>query len=153
MYTRRQFFRAFATAAIVIHSPFAILADVTRTDRRLKVIVIGAGLAGLCAAYELERCGHEVVVLEAHPRRVGGRVYRHRFGESLYGELGAMRIPRSTLFLGITPSDSGSRSADSCNPGTHPGYDSSTNSAERNQKLSDLWSASCVLNMVLAATS
>ena len=37
------------------------------------VIVIGAGLAGLTAARELERSGHGVVVLEARDR-VGGRV-------------------------------------------------------------------------------
>jgi monoamine oxidase len=61
--------------------------------KQLKVIVVGAGLAGLCAAYELEQRGHEVVLLEAHPNRVGGRVYTHRFGDGLYGEFGAMRIP------------------------------------------------------------
>jgi monoamine oxidase len=38
------------------------------------VTVIGAGLAGLSAAYELERAGWNVIVLEAR-ERVGGRVY------------------------------------------------------------------------------
>ena len=38
-----------------------------------RVLVIGAGLAGLVAAYELKRQGHDVVVLEAQ-NRVGGRV-------------------------------------------------------------------------------
>jgi monoamine oxidase len=41
------------------------------------VIVIGAGLAGLSAAYELHRAGWKVTVLEARPR-VGGRVYSIR---------------------------------------------------------------------------
>jgi monoamine oxidase len=41
------------------------------------VTVIGAGLAGLCAAYELHRAGWTVPVLEARPR-VGGRVYSVR---------------------------------------------------------------------------
>lgn len=72
------------------------------------------GLAGLCAAYELEARGHEVVVLEAHSRRIGGRVYTQRFGVSLSGELGAS--PRSTLCAGIMLGDLGSRSADSCKP-------------------------------------
>ena len=41
------------------------------------VTVIGAGLAGLAAAYDLHRAGWTVVVLEARPR-VGGRVYSVR---------------------------------------------------------------------------
>jgi monoamine oxidase len=95
MYTRRQFLRTLglATAVIATHRPLELLARVTHPAHRFKIIVIGAGLAGLCAAYELEQHGHEVVVLEAHPKRIGGRVYTQRFGEDLYGELGAMRIP------------------------------------------------------------
>jgi monoamine oxidase len=61
-----------------------------------KIIVVGAGMAGLCAAYELRRAGHEVEMLEARPR-VGGRVYtlREPFMPGLYGEAGAMRLPRA----------------------------------------------------------
>ncbi|MBD2424876.1 FAD-dependent oxidoreductase [Phormidium sp. FACHB-1136] len=39
-----------------------------------RVIVVGAGLAGLAAAQELQRLGHEVVVVEARDR-IGGRVW------------------------------------------------------------------------------
>ncbi len=42
-----------------------------------RVVVIGAGLAGLVAAFELKRQGHEVTVLEAQSR-VGGRIYTLR---------------------------------------------------------------------------
>ena len=60
-----------------------------------RVLVIGAGLAGLVAAYELKRQGHDVVVLEAQ-NRVGGRIYTLRtFAPGLYAEAGGMRIPRA----------------------------------------------------------
>jgi monoamine oxidase len=63
------------------------------------VAVLGAGVAGLVAAYELEERGHRVVVLEGS-RRIGGRIYTHRFGSGTgapYAELGAMRIPADHL--------------------------------------------------------
>ena len=61
-----------------------------------KVIIVGAGLAGLAAGYELKRAGHTPIILEAQ-QRVGGRVYtlRDPFTEGLYAEVGAMRIPRA----------------------------------------------------------
>lgn len=57
------------------------------------VAVLGAGISGLVAAWELERLGHDVVVLEADTR-IGGRVFTHRFAGSggPRAELGAMRI-------------------------------------------------------------
>ncbi|MGZ8512118.1 MAG: flavin monoamine oxidase family protein [Candidatus Limnocylindria bacterium] len=59
------------------------------------VVIIGAGLAGLVAAFELKRQGHRPIVLEAQ-NRVGGRVYTLRsFAPGLYAEAGAMRIPRA----------------------------------------------------------
>jgi len=61
-----------------------------------KVLIVGAGLAGLAAGYELKRAGHHPIILEAQ-QRVGGRVYtlRDPFTEGLYAEVGAMRIPRA----------------------------------------------------------
>ncbi len=80
--------------------PDAVLAVPARSleDRggqRKRVVVIGAGVAGLVAAHELERQGHDVVVLEAQ-NRVGGRIHTLRsFAPGLYAEAGAMRIPRA----------------------------------------------------------
>jgi monoamine oxidase len=55
-----------------------------------QVLVLGAGLAGLAAAYELKKAGYAVTVLEARSRP-GGRVltYRDPFADGLYAEMGA----------------------------------------------------------------
>jgi monoamine oxidase len=45
-------------------------------------------------AYELERRGHRVTLLEADARHIGGRVRTLRFADGRYGEAGAMRIPK-----------------------------------------------------------
>ncbi len=66
----------------------------TNHQQSKRITILGAGIAGLVAAYELERLGHQVDVIEGSPR-IGGRIWTHRFGcspEASYGELGAMRI-------------------------------------------------------------
>lgn len=70
--------------------------ELANRQRGKRVTILGAGIAGLVAAYELERLGHEVEIIEGSPR-VGGRIWTHRFGEEAdapYGELGAMRLPK-----------------------------------------------------------
>jgi monoamine oxidase len=61
-----------------------------------RVVIVGAGMAGLVAAAELRRAGHEPVVLEAR-QRVGGRIetWREPFSDGLYAEAGAMRLPKT----------------------------------------------------------
>jgi monoamine oxidase len=60
---------------------------------RQRVLVVGAGLAGLAAAYELTQAGYEVTVLEAR-NRAGGRVQtlREPFADGLYVEAGAVTV-------------------------------------------------------------
>lgn len=64
-----------------------------KTGAAKKVIVIGAGLAGMSAAYELVQAGHEVTVLEAR-KRSGGRVWtlRDDYPEGIYAEAGATNV-------------------------------------------------------------
>ncbi len=76
-----------------------------------KVMVLGAGIAGLVCAYELQRAGYQVRLLEAS-QRIGGRVLTLRHGDvvdeignrqvcrfdkdpNLYFNAGASRIPVS----------------------------------------------------------
>lgn len=57
----------------------------------LRVLVIGAGLAGLAASRELTRAGHQVVVLEARDR-IGGRIWTSNKWPDLALDLGATWI-------------------------------------------------------------
>ena len=58
------------------------------------VIIVGARLAGLCAAYVLQKKGWTCTILEAERHHIGGRVRTMPIGDGLYWEAGAMRIPK-----------------------------------------------------------
>ncbi|MCS7001347.1 MAG: FAD-dependent oxidoreductase [Dehalococcoidia bacterium] len=56
------------------------------------VIVVGAGVAGLAAARAVQNAGRSVVVVEARPDRVGGRIWTDRSLDGAPIELGALWI-------------------------------------------------------------
>ena len=59
---------------------------------KTSVLIVGAGLAGLTAARELERRGCRVIVCEAR-QRIGGRVWTLRDGfVGMHGEAGGEMI-------------------------------------------------------------
>ncbi len=82
--------------------------DLQGSGEGTRVIILGAGLAGLTAAYEMDKLGYECVILEPR-RRAGGRCWTVRrgdqetevggahqmceFDEGLYFNPGPSRIP------------------------------------------------------------
>ena len=74
--SRRQFVqRAGVAAAALAASPFLRAAKPARPDAR--VVVVGAGLAGLTCAYRLKQAGIDATIYEANTR-VGGRCWTRR---------------------------------------------------------------------------
>lgn len=72
---------------------FGVFTSVPRSlsqKQRRKVIVIGAGVAGLSAARQLQHFGFDVVVLEGR-ERIGGRIATFEWG-NYRAEMGAMVI-------------------------------------------------------------
>jgi monoamine oxidase len=96
---RREFLRqsAFGIAALAtsrLQMGLVSAAPLGRAVKPKKILIAGAGLAGLVAGLELVRAGHEVTILEAS-MRPGGRVWtlREQFSDGMYAEAGAGRIP------------------------------------------------------------
>lgn len=113
MLSRRHFARWLASLAILPALPLraASAADRLRLpEGRLsgrRIVVVGAGVAGLCAALRLVRAGAEVQVLEA-AGRAGGRSltlrHRDRFTEAGWDEPAEVRFE---AVGDVAPGDSG----------------------------------------------
>ncbi|WP_245957737.1 FAD-dependent oxidoreductase [Niabella yanshanensis] len=70
------------------------MSAVATIKKKPAVICIGAGLAGLSAAYALKQKGYEVALLESRDR-IGGRVFSHQITDQLVIELGGEWVGNS----------------------------------------------------------
>lgn len=71
---------------ILSPSTFAKPISLSPAKDKNKVVILGAGIAGLAATYELERAGYDCTIIEAS-HRIGGRNLTLRHGD-LVDELG-----------------------------------------------------------------
>jgi len=89
--TRREFLKAIGSVSATV----SLAPNVLSQSRKRSAVVIGAGFAGLAAAYKLKNAGWNVTVLEARGR-IGGRVFSHKVaGTDLICELGAEWVGES----------------------------------------------------------
>ena len=100
---RRQFIEEFGLYV----AGLALLPGVSRAEWRggLKIkgppkniVILGGGLAGLAAAFELKKAGHSITILEAR-KAAGGRLRTMRnFAAGQYAEAGPLSFPESHQF-------------------------------------------------------
>ena len=93
--TRREVLSTAGAAGIVAGADALVGHGHAQAGKPPHVVIVGAGLAGLCAAHELQKRRWTYTILEADKLHVGGRVRTVRFSNGTYGELGAMRIPEN----------------------------------------------------------
>ncbi|MFL6246104.1 MAG: flavin monoamine oxidase family protein [Thermoanaerobaculia bacterium] len=92
-WSRRRFLRTSAVAATgAAIAPFTF-PGIARADNDLRVVILGAGTAGLTCAYRLQQSGVRATILEASPR-IGGRMYSlsNYFPDDQVAELGGELI-------------------------------------------------------------
>src|SRR5207248_3778966 len=103
-YTRRRLIQTGTAGAVAagLGATGTAEARKKRHPRKADVIVVGAGYAGLTAAYRLAKKGKSVIVLEAR-NRVGGRTFNHVLPGGKWSELGATFVgPTQSRVLAIT---------------------------------------------------
>jgi monoamine oxidase len=85
--TRRGLIAGAAATGAGALLPATAAAKRRKRHRKVDVVVVGAGFAGLTAARKLAAAGKEVCVLEARDR-VGGRTLNHKVQKGVIAELG-----------------------------------------------------------------
>ena len=95
---RRSFIKKTGVITSVLSLSSPSIFSKSSDDKR--IIVIGAGLAGLSCAYELDRAGYNVLLIEARSRP-GGRVstFRDQFSDNLYSEMGAEYVDSTDNYV------------------------------------------------------
>src|SRR5262245_52880494 len=88
-FSRRQIVGGAVTGSIAASVSSAEAAPSRRI--RADVCVVGAGFAGLAAAYRLKQAGANVVVLEAR-KRVGGRSWSVRMKDNTFVDFGGQWV-------------------------------------------------------------
>ena len=99
--TRRSFIKKSSLAtSLVSFSPLSVSPIFSSATDDKRIIVVGAGLAGLSCAYELDQAGYNVVLIEARSRP-GGRVntYRNPFDDNLYAEMGGEYVGGTDTYV------------------------------------------------------
>ena len=81
-------FQAMSSLGFTAESPYQGPIEMQGTPKGASVLILGAGIAGMTAAYELRNAGYKVQVLE-YNHRPGGRNWTLRGGDS-YTELGGL---------------------------------------------------------------
>ena len=93
--TRREIMTTAGAAGIVAGVDALASRSRAESAKPPHVVIIGAGLAGLCAALKLQEKKWTYTILEAERNHVGGRVRTMPIGNGLHWEAGAMRIPHN----------------------------------------------------------
>jgi len=101
-------YQAMSTLGLAAPSPYRGPVDLQGAPPGASVVILGAGLAGMTAAYELRNAGYRVQVLEYNARpggrnwtlrggdvytELGGATQRCQFDRDLYFNPGPWRIP------------------------------------------------------------
>ena len=81
-------YQAMTALGFAAASPYSGPIRLEGAPRDVSILILGAGVAGLVAAYELRNAGYHVKVLE-YNHRAGGRAWTIRGGDE-YTELGGL---------------------------------------------------------------